>query len=168
MRRKFTLLSIGLIALVLTACGHYGTTSRTAKDIKSVYVPFFSNETTQPDLDIQVTESIIDDLIDDNTLKVVGEDQADAILQGRIVAFANEPFSFDLDLDAQEYRVLIRVNASLYKRRTNEPIWENTIINGVSTYFVEPVEGENDFDAAVDQAVFTISERILNLTVQDW
>ena len=168
MRRKYGLLSICLTALIVTGCGYYSTTSRTAKDIKSVYVPFFSNETTQPDLDIQVTESVVDDLVDDNTLSVVNEDQADAILQGRIVAFENRPFSFDLDLDAQEYRILIRVTASLYKRRSNEPIWENRTITGVSTYFVEPIEGENDFDTAVDIAIFTISERILNLTVQDW
>ena len=156
------------LASIPAGCGYYSTTSRTAKDIKSIYVPFFSNETTQPDLDIQVTESIVDDLVDDNTLSVVNEDQADAILQGRIVAFENRPFSFDLELNAQEYRVLVRVVASLYKRRTNEPIWENKTITGVSTYFVEPVEGENDFDTAVDIAVFTISERILSLTVQDW
>jgi len=133
-----------------------------------VYVPFFSNETTQPDLDIQVTEAVVDDLVDDNTLKVVSEDQADAILQGRIVAFENRPFSFNVELDAQEYVVRIRVVASLYKRRTNEPLWENLTIEGTSTYFVEPQEGENDFDAAVDQAVFIITERVLNLTVQDW
>ena len=91
MSRKSGPLSAGIGVLVLAGllagCGYYGTTSRTAKDIKSVYVPFFSNETTQPDLDIQVTESIIDDLVDDNTLSVTSEDQADAILQGRIVAF---------------------------------------------------------------------------------
>jgi len=168
MRRKSGLLSICLAAVILTGCGYYSTTSRTAKDSKSVYVPFFSNETTQPDLDIQVTESIIDDLVDDNTLSVVNEDQADAILQGRIVSFENRPFSFNLDLDAQEYRIRIQVIASLYRRRTNDPIWENRTIAGVSTYFVEPIEGENDFDAAVDQAVFTISERFLNLTTQDW
>jgi len=168
MRRKSGLLSLCLAALVLSGCGYYSTTSRTAKDIKSVYVPFFSNETTQPDLDIQVTEAVVDDLVDDNTLKVVSEDQADAILQGRIVAFENRPFSFNVELDAQEYVVRIRVVASLYKRRTNEPLWENLTIEGTSTYFVEPQEGENDFDAAVDQAVFIITERVLNLTVQDW
>jgi hypothetical protein len=168
MRRKSGLLSVCAAALVVLGCGYYKTTSRTAKDIKSVYVPFFANETTQPNLDIQVTELVVDFLVDDNTLKVVDEDRADAILQGRIVAFEFRPFAFDVQLNAQSYRVSIRVVASLYKRRTNEAVWENRDFTGVSTYFVEPLEGENDFDDAVNQAVFTITERILNLTTQDW
>lgn len=168
MRRKSGLLSACIALLLLAGCGYYKTTSRTARDIKSVYVPFFTNETTQPNLDIQVTELVVDFLVDDNTLKVVDEDQADAILQGRIVDFQNRPFAFDTQLNAQSYRVSIRVIASLYKRRTNEAIWENRDFSGVSTYFVEPLEGENNFDDAVNQAVFTITERILNLTTQDW
>lgn len=168
MKRKSGLLSAFAAVLLVVGCGYYKTTPRTAKDIKSIYVPFFTNETTQPNLDIQVTELMVDFLVDDNTLKVVDEDQADAILQGRIVEFENRPFAFDTQLNAQSYRVLVRVVASLYKRRTNEAIWENRDISGVSTYFVEPLEGENDFDDAVNQAVFTITERILNLTARDW
>jgi len=148
-------------------CG-YSTTSRTAKDIKSIHVPFFENKTTQPNLELSVTDSIIQNLVRDNTLKVVSEDAADAILDGQITEFHNRPFSFNQDLNAEEYIVVIKVVVSLFNRKTNEPIWQNRAIEGNGSYFVEQVESGRTFDDAVDESLQEITNQILNLTVQDW
>lgn len=157
-----------VVAALGAGCGHYGTTSRTAKDIKSIHVPFFVNETTEPNLEVTVTETIIQDLIDDNTLKVVGRDNADAVLEGRIVEFQNRPFSYNNDLNAEEYRVSVRVVVSLFNRKTNATIWKDRNMVGTSEYFVEQVENGNTFEQAVDEALNQITERILNLTTQAW
>ena len=156
-----------LAAGLASGCG-YGTTSRTAKDIKSIYVPFFENKTAEPNLEISVTERIITNLVTDNTLKVVNENAADAVLEGEIVDFKNQPFSFNQDLNAEEYHVVIKVVVSLFNRRTNEPIWEKRSFVGDGSYFVETVENGRTFDDAVDESIREITERILNLTVQDW
>lgn len=175
MRTKFpprpshrVLRAVLLLAVSLSmACG-YSTTSRTAKDIKSVHVPFFANETAEPNLEISVTESIINNLVTDNTLKVVSENSADAILDGRIVEFKNQPFSFNQNLDAEEYIVVIRVVATLFNRRTNEPIWQERSFQGDGSYFIEQVADGRTFNDAVEESLREITERILNLTVQDW
>ncbi len=156
-----------MAAACALACG-YSTTSRTAKDIKSIHVPFFENETAEPNLEISVTEQVIDNLVTDNTLKVVPEDGADAILDGRIVEFTNKPFSFNQDLNAEEYIIVIRVTATLFNRRTNEPIWQDKSFQGDGSYFIEQVENGRTFDDAVQESLREITERILNLTVQDW
>lgn len=157
-----------LAALWISGCG-YSTTSRTAKDIKSIYVPFFENKTPEPSLEITVTERIIDNLVRDNTLKVVSENAADAVLDGEITGFKNQPFSFNENLNAEEYHVVVTVVVSLFNRRTNEPIWEKRSFVGDGSYFLEQVgEGQNTFDDAVEESVREITERILNLTVQDW
>jgi hypothetical protein len=148
-------------------CG-YSTTSRTAKDIKSIHIPFFENTTPEPNLEITVTESIIQFLIDDNTLKVTGEDGADAVLEGKVVGFDNRPFSFNLDLNAEEYRVEVRVEASLFSRRSNTFIWQKRAFRGDGSYFVDRVEGGNTFDDAVAESIEEITDLILNLTTQDW
>jgi outer membrane lipopolysaccharide assembly protein LptE/RlpB len=157
------------VALVLAGCGYYSTTSRTAKDIKSIHVPFFENQTPQPNLEITVTEEVINNLVADNTLKVTDEEYADAVLNGAIVEFRNNPFSFDDELNAQEYNILIRVQATLYNRRKNEPIWESKIFSGDGSYFVDVVdERAQTFDGAVAESIREITEQILNITVQDW
>lgn len=163
------LLCIGaffLAAVFTSSCG-YSTSSRTAKGIKSVAVPFFENQTSEPALEITVTESVIQNLIEDNTLKVTGEDGADAILRGQIVDFQNRPFSFNADLNAEEYHVSIRVRATLISRQQGDAIWSDQTFSGVGTYFLDVAEG-NTFDDAVEEAIKEITELILNKTVQDW
>jgi hypothetical protein len=155
------------VLALAVACG-YSTTSRTAKDIRTIYVPFFENKTSEPNLEISVTERIIQHLVTDNTLKVVPEDGADAVLDGQIVEFRNQPFSFNSELNAEEYHVTIRVVATLFNRRQNEPIWQSRSFQGDGSYFVEQVADGRTIDDAIDESIREITERILNLTVQDW
>ena len=156
-----------LLSLLLSGCW-YSTTSRTAKDIKSISVPFFENNTTEPSLEISVTEKIIQNLVDDNTLKVVDADEADAILEGNIIEFKNVPFSFNMDLDAEEYQVELRVQVSLFNRRQNSPIWEKKTIKGDGSYFLDASESGLTYEDALEEAILEITDQILNMTVQDW
>jgi Lipopolysaccharide-assembly len=165
--RRTAVLCMALALALPGGCG-YSTTSRTAKDIKSIHVPFFENKTSQPNLELSVTDRIIQNLVQDNTLKVVPEDAADAILDGQITEFSNRPFSFNQDLNAEEYIVVIKVVVSLFNRKTNEPIWQNRAISGNGSYFVETVENGRTFDDAVAESLEEITNQILNLTVQDW
>ena len=155
-----------LVCLAATGCG-YGFSSRTAKDIKSIAVPFFENRTSEPNLEIQVTEQIINNLIEDNTLDVVSEDDADALLEGKITKFENIPFSFNKELNAEEYLVVVTVQVSLFNRKLNTAIWEGQTIRGDGSYFLDAPD-QGTFDDALDEALNEITDRILNLTVQNW
>lgn len=163
--RSFSL--VLAIPLILSGC-YYRTTSRTAKGIRSIAVPFFRNKTSEPNLEITVTERIIDNLVEDNTLKVVDEDRADSILEGAIVGFVNAPFSFNQELNAEEYHVVVTVQLSLFNRKLNEPIWEKKTIRGDGAYFLEGGEEGFTYENALEEAVKEITDQILNLTVQDW
>lgn len=165
---RLVLAGLGLVFISIAGCGYYGTTSRTAKDIKSVAVPFFENRTSEPNLEIIVTERIIDNLVADNTLSVKAETEADAVLEGRIVAFQNAPFSFNRELNAEEYHVVVSVEATLFNRRAEQPIWEKQVIKGDGSYFVDRDEEGFRYEDALAEAIKEITDRILNLTVQDW
>ena len=160
-----------LVATLLFAgagCGYYSTSSRTAKDIKSIAVPFFENRTPEPNLEIIITEGIVEQLVADNTLKVKDEESADAVLDGVIVEFQNIPFSFNQDLNAEEYHVTVTVNVTLYDRNLNENIWEKKIIKGDGSYFINVPDQGGTYETALADALKEITDRILNLTVQDW
>ena len=162
------LVVFGILFMTFSGCGYYGTSSRTAKGIKSVAVPFFENRTAEPNLEIIVTERVIDNLVADNTLSVEDESGADAVLEGVIVSFKNEPFSFNRELNAEEYHVVVSVEASLFNRTLNEPIWEKQTIRGDGSYFVDSAEEGRRYEDALAEAIKEITDRILNLTVQDW
>jgi outer membrane lipopolysaccharide assembly protein LptE/RlpB len=163
MRRLWVL----AVCMAVAGCG-YSTKGRTAKDIKSIAVPFFSNRTPEPNLEIEVTEQIIDNLIEDNTLKVISEDDADAVLEGSIVTFTNLPFSFNQELNAEEYHVVITVQVRLFGRKQNAVIWDTKTIKGDGSYFLNESDEGFTFESALDEAINEITDRIINLTVQDW
>ena len=161
------LICILLCCLIGTGCA-YTTNPKTPKDIKTIAVPFFENRTSEPNLEIDVTDQVINFLVEDNTLKVTDEVDADAVLDGTIVSFRNVPFSFNRDLNAEEYHVLVTVEVTLYSRRLNKPIWGKKLIKGDGNYFVDAPEGEFTFDDALAEAINEITDIIINLTVQDW
>jgi hypothetical protein len=157
-----------IAALLSCGCGYYSTTGRTAKDIKSIAVPFFENRTPEPNLEIRVTEQIIDNLVEDNTLHVTDEDDADSLLEGAITGFENKPFSYNNDLNAEEYHVIVSVTVTLFNRQLNQPIWENKRIRGDGSYFLDVAQEGVSFEDALEEAIEEITDQILNLTVQDW
>lgn len=156
------------VACLLAGCGYYSTSSRTAKDIKSVAVPFIENRTPEPNLEIIVTEILVTTLIEDNTLSVRDEADADAVLEAKIVSFRNVPFSFNRDLNAEEYHVSMTMEATLFNRRLNQPIWENEMIKGDGSYFLDATQPEFTYEAALEETIREITDRVINLTVRDW
>ena len=166
MKRAYIISAVFVV--LASGCGTYSTKSRTAKDIKSIAVPFFENQTSEPNLEIIVTERVINNLVADNTLSVKDEADADAVLEGKIVSYQNMPFSFNRDLNAEEYRLIISVEATLYSQRLDQPIWEKQMIKGDGAYFVDTNEDGFRYEDALAESIKEITDRILNLTVQDW
>jgi len=160
------LIFLTILCVVCAGCGAYKTTPGTAKGVQTIHIPFFVNKTSEPDLELTITERFINNLIVDNTLKVVDEDDADALLDGVIISFSNRPFSFNRELNAEEYLVVITVRATLFDRKTNTPIWEAKSFRGDGSYFLE--SSDRTYLVALDESIKEITDQILNITVQDW
>ena len=157
--------------VTLTSCGYYGTTSRTAGDIKDINVPYFGNETPEPNIEIDITQRIIDGIINDNTLKVVSSEDAEAILEGTIIEYRNEPFTFSKnnmeDVQAEQYRLIIGLRVSLFDQIKNEYVWKNKTIKAHGDYYLESSEEQN-YEKALENIYTDLVNSILANTVQDW
>lgn len=172
-----TLRSIAIVSAIifvsLSSCGYYSTTSRTAGDIEYVSVPYLDNETPEPNIEIEITQRIIDGLIEDNTLKVVSDQDADAILEGKIVEYRNDPFTFSKNstenIQAEQYRLIIGLRVSLFNQKKNKYVWENKIIKSHGDYYLESSGTvEQNYEKALDNIYTDLVNGILSNTVQDW
>ncbi len=148
-------------------CGPYSTKGRTAGDIKKIAVPNFSNETSQPDIEIDITNNLRSGIIADNTLKVVPDDEADAVLEGTIAKYDAVPFTFDPNLQAEQYRLLITIRVSLFNPKDNTYIWKDKEIGAHSDYFLDPTT-DRTYDRALEEVYKDLVEGILNATTQEW
>jgi hypothetical protein len=168
MHRVSAIIAVSIVLLGCGAsCGYYSTKGRTAGDIKKIAVPYLKNETAQPNIEIEITNNIVDGLIKDNTLKVVPDAEADAVLEGSIIAYKNIPYTFNTELQAQQYRLVIGINVSLFNRKENAPIWQNRTVEAHSDYYLE-TSSERNYDKALEEVYGDLVEGILNATVQEW
>ena len=156
-----------LVPALLAACGYYSTSGRTAGDIKKIAVPYLENETAEPEIEIEITQQIIDGLVKDNTLKVTSEEDADAVLEGSIVEYSNVPFTFSNELQADQYRLLIGLRVSLLDKKENTYIWQDKSIKKHANYYLETTT-EQTYEKALEDIYRDIVEEILGSTVQEW
>ncbi|MDD4858172.1 MAG: LptE family protein [Candidatus Krumholzibacteria bacterium] len=167
MQRRCSIIAATVFLVLAPACGIYSTKGRTAGDIKKIAVPNLSNETAQPDIEIDITSNLRDGLIKDNTLKVVPEDEADAVLEGTVIDYRNVPFTFNADLQAEQYRLFVSLSVSLFNPKDNSYIWKDRRIEAHSDYYLETAT-ERNYDKALEEVYKDIVEGILNATTQEW
>ena len=167
MRHRWSIVAVSILLVLAPACGVYSTKGRTAGNIKKIAVPNFANETAQPDIEIDITTNLRNGLIKDNTLKVVPDAEADAVLEGTVVDYRNVPFTFNANLQAEQYRLTIGLIVSLFNPKDNSYIWKDRNMGASSDYYLETAT-QRDYDKALEEVYKDIVESILNATTQEW
>lgn len=156
-----------LTVIILSGCGYYSTSGRKAGNIQKLYVPFLENETPEPEIEIEITQKFIEGLEQEGTLKVTPEKDADVTLEGSVVEYANVPFTFSNELQAEQYRLLIGLRVSLFNREENAYIWQDKIIKSQANYYLETTS-EYTYEKALEDIYRDLVEAILSHTVEEW
>jgi hypothetical protein len=121
---------LGLVtACVLAAqCGYHlrGTGSFLPPDIKRVSVPMFKNYSTRYNLDVTLTQGVIDELVARGKVEVTGDpENADAVLVGEISAFNVNPIGFSDQNTADRYNIMVVAKIVLRNLKDEKIIFSN-------------------------------------------
>ena len=119
--------------LLLTSCGYHLQYVRTLPDnVKKIAIPVFSNQTMQPDIEVQFTDALQTQFYRTRYAQVVPDrGDAEAILQGTITEFrvsqvARTPVPNVQNISvAREYLVNIYVTAKLIRVSDKKVLWES-------------------------------------------
>ncbi len=157
-----------LLLLLATAsgCGYALTPGRVKPGLESVAIPYFENETTEPELEVQITDAIIAGIIKDRTLRLEEEQAADALILGKVTFFKVQEVFFGEDRQAQEYEVRVACEVSLVDRATGEVLVKPTTIRGKGSYYTD--EGPEGEEKARQEAGDELVRAILNLVIEEW
>lgn len=151
----------GLLATVflIGGCGYAlrGTGSSLPSHISSVSVPMFENGTTRYQLDLILTQAVINELVARGKVEVRDEgDEVDAVLAGEITGFNANPIAFSGQATADRYNITITAKVVLRDRINNKNVFSNP-------YFVYQTEYEvpegTDFESVQQEAIDEISEK---------
>ena len=167
---KWMVLTAGLLALaVLPGCSTYTTSSgRVDESIDQVFVEYLENLTAEPSIDVVMTDAIIEAIQIDNTLNIVRESEADAIIHGMVTQYRLRPMAARPDLTVNEYQILIAVRLSFSVRATGETIFENKSFTGSGVYTLNDPTGQTTEETAKKEAGVEIVRAVLALVVEDW
>ena len=112
-------------------CG-YGLVGRGGgfdPSIKRLGVPIFKDNTGHASLDLKVTQKVTEELLKRGKIDVVQTTEGvDAILEGEIVSFQQQPVGFSGAggaTTASRYAITLTVKVRYFKPGEPQPIWQN-------------------------------------------
>jgi hypothetical protein len=162
------LLFVGLIAINFTGCCAYSFTGASVPEhLKTIAIPIADDRSGsgEPGLREDLTQTLIERFINDNTLQVSERTSANALLECTIVSLSDAPAIVSAGEDITSRRITIRVKViyrDLVKRIT---VYDKTFSNYSDYPANDPINGRQ---SAIDAAIELISEDILLDTVSGW
>ena len=86
MSRRRGIAALAAIVWAIAGCG-YSFQGTLPPHIKTIAVPMFVNRTNQPAVESVITRAIVDAFATNGRLRVVRREDADALLEGEVIAY---------------------------------------------------------------------------------
>jgi hypothetical protein len=133
--------SAAILVACFTGCAGYHIGSVKPyylRDIHPIAVPTFKNNTLEPRIEVLITDTVIKQFQQDGTYRIVGDDEADAILKAEIVGISRTPARFVSGnvLATEEFNLTLRVRYSLINRADKAVLAQPATVSGTSSFFV--------------------------------
>ncbi len=155
--KKTTVLLI--ICLTFIRCGYHlrGVGSSLPPHVERVNVPMFKNLTTRFELDVKLTQKVIEEMVARGNIEISGETEgADAVLLGEISSFQVNPIAFTGDASADRYNITIVAKVVLRDLVRNRIIYSNPSFVYQQEY---EVPTDSDFESVETEAIDKIADK---------
>jgi len=162
------LLAVALLSA--SSCAYSVRNNTLPSYLKTVAVPTFGNNTVEFGLSDDITQSLVNGFLNDHTLKIAQERDANAVLRGTVVAYKNQVFGYTSTERAKEYEVVLTVSIGFRDLVKNKDLWKDDAMTVRTTYNIDPVGAEpakTEADGRRD-VIQKLTDRVVSRTVQGW
>ncbi len=151
--------------ILIGGCGYkmVGKETHLPPGIRSLAIPTFENQTFEPGVEVPFTQGFLREFIQDQRVKVVGRNRADAILEGVIKTFQIHSVSYDRSGIALEYQTTIVIDLTL-KGKNGEVLWTEKNLSESRVYRASThiLISESNKAEAIHSLARFMAERIRN------
>ena len=154
--------------LFLNGCGYHllGTGSTLPKHLKTIFIPVFTNSSTQPEIHRQLTSSVINSFVTDGRVKVVRNSKSDMVLTGDLFYYELKTVSFNSNNFATGHIVKLAVNVEVTDKANNKPYLKQTLRAEWTYKATSDIVGtESARLAALEQAYRVLGNRLVSLLI---
>lgn len=164
-----------VVGTSLTGCASYqiGNRSLYRCDIQTVHVPMIRSDSLRRYLGERLTEAVVKRIEAETPMKVVGRDEADSILSGRIISERKRVLSETRTDDARDIETDFFAQVTWVDRRGdlitgphNIPIEPQLISISQSSNFIP--EGGQSIATAHQMAISRLAEQIVGQMESAW
>ncbi len=165
-RRRAARAAVLLLGLLAGGCG-YTVGGQLPPNVKTIAVPMFKNLTKQPAVEDVMTSAVVSAFANTG-IKVVPVQQADSILEGEIVEYNVQSIAYDSSINAEVFRLRMRLNLQFRDVRNNTMIWRQEGLEDRADFrsrgdVAQTISQERT--GAVSQAAAEIARRIVSLAL---
>ncbi len=152
-----------VILIMCSGCSVYTFNPKGKSSISSIYIFPFENITSELTLTERLTTLITDAFIAEGSIKLLPEENAEAVLIGSLNRYERLPHRFDQNDQVEQYKVVMSFDLTLRNPTDQTDIWkEVTIQEGIYDAATETEE------VGQSKAVARLVEAILNKTITSW
>ena len=119
----------------------------------------------------EVTDEVEKAIIANGNMKIVGEFQADAVVNGVIIDVIEEADVYSKDEVAGQFKIRIIARVAFFDRVKNRAIWEEESLEGWAQYDAsESSESEESVsrEEGINKAIEMLAKEIIDRTVTGW
>ena len=160
--RQFTFMLC--LFVLISGCG-YTTKSLISRNINSVYIPIFGNDTFRSGLEFDLTTALKEEILSKTKLRIAKKNGADTILTGKIIRVDEGVITSNARDNIIENRVTITVNIALADRRTGRELMLTDSLSNTAEYIV--TRGEN-INTATQECLAGLAEMIVYQLEEKW
>ena len=169
--KKISFKLLIVFTLFLNGCGYHlmGTGSTLPKHLKTIFIPVFTNSSTQPEIHRQLTSSIINSFVTDGRVKVVRNSKSDMVLTGDLFYYELKTVSFNSNNFATGHIVKLAVNVEVTDKANNKPYLKQTLRAEWNYKATSDIVGtESARLAALEQAYRVLGNRLVSLLINQF
>lgn len=128
----------------------------------------FKNLTTRFELDLKLTQSVIDEIVARGKVEITGNmESADAILIGEIISFRVTPIAFSKEATADRYNIIVAAKITLKDLANQKIIFSNPNFQYVEEYEVpEGVDFESVESEALDKVAVKFARSLVSTILE--
>jgi len=131
-------------------------------------IPMFKNLTTRFELDLKLTQSVIDEMVARGKVEISGNmESADAVLIGEIISFSVTPIAFSKEATADRYNIAVVAKIVLRDLANQKIIFSNPNFQYLEEYEVpEGVDFETVESEALDKVAVKFARSLVSTILE--
>jgi len=162
--QSYKLLLLLMLLLISSSCW-YSFKGSLPSNLQTVAIPLFNDRSAYANVPELLTDGLINTFLEDNTLKIVNESNADLILNGTIQPIRQQAANVAAGEITTRVKLIVTVKAKCEDIRNSKILFDK---NFTQYGFIDSNAGMEARQVAIAEAIELITIDIFNATLGAW